>query len=211
MPGHSKQHPHDIPALYAFSVAHGLRANYLFLVEKEWMAALHESIAGRRANNENRSLPGFVDGHLLSGLSHYVVGCLPFYLRALGAVNGFHGDKEDGIRELQGVAASGILNRYDAEVVLAAIYRRERRPKDAIPLLKDLATQFPRNHLFRFEEVQMYSDMGDKNSALQVIAQIHNCAVTGSPATRTSRRRKSGISKATCCSGTAIWTPPWTI
>ncbi len=177
-----KQNPHDIPALYALSVAHGLRANYLFLVEKQWTAALHESIAGRRANDEILKLdPGFVDGHLLSGVSHYIVGCLPFYLRALGAVNGFHGDKEGGIRELQGVAASGVLNRYDAEVLLAAIYRRERRPKDAIPLLKDLAAQFPRNHLFRFEEVQMYSDMGDKNSALQVIAEIQQLRRDGVP------------------------------
>ncbi|MBV8550254.1 MAG: tetratricopeptide repeat protein [Acidobacteriaceae bacterium] len=180
-----KRDPRDAQALYASSVAHGLRANYYFLVEKKWMAALHESIAGRRANDELLAIDSnFVDAHLISGVSHYIVGCLPFYLRALGSVNGFHGDKEGGVRELQLVAKQGVLNRYDAEVLLAAIYRRERRPKDAIPILQDVAGRFPRNYIFRFEQVQMYSDMGDKRAALDVIGQIEDLRRSGAPGYR---------------------------
>jgi epoxyqueuosine reductase len=188
---------HDIDALYAFSVVHGLRANYLFLVEKQWMAALHESIAGRRANDEILKLePDLVDAHLVSGISHYIVAGLPFYLRMLGSVNGFHGNRQEGLRELQMVAQSGVLNRYDAQILLAVIYRRERRPKLAIPLVQDLAATFPGNTLFRFEEVQMYSDLGEKNSALQVLAEIEQLRNNGAPGYAHLPEEKIQYSKA---------------
>lgn len=177
-----RKDPHDINALYALSVVHGFRANYLFLVEKQWMAALHESIAGRRANDEILKIdPDLVDAHLVSGISHYIVAGLPFYLRILGSVNGFHGDRTEGLRELQMVAKSGVLNRYDAQILLAVIYRRERRPQQAIPLVQNLAATFPKNALFRFEEVQMYSDLGDKNSALRILTEIQRLHDDGAP------------------------------
>jgi tetratricopeptide (TPR) repeat protein len=177
-----KHNPQDVHALYALAAAHGLKANFLFLVDKAWMQALRESIASRKANDRILELdPGFVDAYLIHGISEYVVSCLPMYLRMLGAMNGFHADKEDGIRQLQLVSNSGVRNRYDAGILLAAIYRRERRPKDALPLLKTLATAFPRNYLFRLEEVQMYSDLGDKASALEVLAEIENARRRGDP------------------------------
>ncbi len=172
----------DIAALYAQGVAHGLRANYLFLVEKAWVEALREATAARKADQQIIEIdPNFVDARLLLGLNQYVVGALPFYMRALGFLGGFHGDKEAGIRQLELVAKTGVMNRYDAEVLLAAIYRRERRAERAIPLLKDLSERFPRNYLLRLEQVQMYSDLGDKNSALQVLAQIDELRLRGMP------------------------------
>src|SRR6185437_16690521 len=114
----------------------------------------------RKANDKILALaPDFVDAHLASGMSEYIVGCLPMYMRILGKIRGFHGDKEDGIKQLEWVAHSGTLDRYDASVLLAAIYRREHRPKQAIQLLNSLIATFPRNYLFRFEQVQMYSDL----------------------------------------------------
>jgi tetratricopeptide (TPR) repeat protein len=170
----------DLDALAAVSVAHGLRSNYLFLVEKSWMDSLREATAARKANERIRELdPKDVDAKLVYGLNEYVVGSLPFYMRALGFLGGFHGDRADGIQQLELVAKQGMRNRYDAQVLLAAIYRRERDPRKAIPLLKELAGRFPRNYLFRLEQVQMYSDAGDKNSALAVLAEIENLRKTG--------------------------------
>jgi len=177
-----QKNPDDIGALYSLVVAHGLRANYLFLVEKAWLDSLHEATEARKANDKILALaPDFVDAHLASGMSEYIVGCLPMYMRILGKIRGFHGDKEDGIKQLEWVAHSGTLDRYDASVLLAAIYRREHRPKQAIQLLNGLVATFPRNYLFRFEQVQMYSDLGDKQSALQVLAQIRDLHDSGAP------------------------------
>ncbi len=78
-----ERNPRDVQALYAAAVAHGLRANFLYLVEKSWMQSLHEAVAARKANDQILSIdPGFIDAHLLHGLNEYVVGCLPAYLRS---------------------------------------------------------------------------------------------------------------------------------
>ncbi len=172
----------DARALYQEAVAHGLRANYYFLVEKAWTDSLRAASASRKADEQVLELdPTFVDAHLIVGVYSYVVGSLPFYMRALGAVGGFHGDREDGIRQLQSVAFQGVLNKYDAQVLLAVLYRREHRAKQAISLLKSLAQQFPRNALFRFEQVQMYSDLGEEKSALEILATIDGLRRSGAP------------------------------
>jgi tetratricopeptide (TPR) repeat protein len=177
--------PHDTTAVYELGVAHGLQANYLFLVEKSWIEALREASAARKSEEKVLELnPQFVDARLILGVYEYVVGCLPFYLRAAGFVGGFHGDKEGGVQQLQLVASKSVLNRYDAKILLAVLYRREHRPWLAIPLLQELSRQFERNYLLRFEQVQMYSDLGDKKSALEVLAEIENLRRNGAPGYR---------------------------
>lgn len=163
----------DEEALYAASVSYGLRANYFFLVEKAWSGALRDASASRKYSNRLIEVnPNFTDAYLIQGLHDYVAGSLPFYMRMVGHLAGFHGDRERGLEELRDVAEHGVLNKYDAEILLAVIYRRERRPEDAIPLLKEASAHFPRNYLLRLEQVQMYSDAGDKASALHVLDEV---------------------------------------
>jgi tetratricopeptide (TPR) repeat protein len=69
----------------------------------------------------------------------------------------------------------------DAEVLLCAIYRRQRSLTKAVPLLQDLILRFPRNFLFRFELSQMDADLGDSAGALRVLQEIDRLRVSGSP------------------------------
>ncbi len=179
------RNPKDLGAHYAIAVAQSLRANYLFLVEKSW----HESLKDATAARKNLQLvldldPSFVDARLGLGIHDYIVGSLPFMARAVGLLAGIRGDKEGGIQEVELVSQRGILNRYDAEILLAILYRREHRPSKAIPLLLRSAAQFPRNYLLRFELVQMYSDLGDKKSALQVLKQLEELRLANAPGFR---------------------------
>jgi tetratricopeptide (TPR) repeat protein len=165
--------PKDIGALYALGVSYGLRANYNFLVRKAWLDALRDATSARKLHNKVTELdPSFTDARLVQGVHDYVVGSLPFFYKMLGFVAGFRGDKKKGIRTLQLVAQEGDRNRVDAEVLLAAVYRREQEPEEAIPLLEDLIRRFPRNYLLRFEMVQMYSDSGKKDEALAVLREM---------------------------------------
>lgn len=174
------KNPNDAGALYALGVAHGLRANYNFLVRKAWMDALKDATAARKFHNHVVELdPTFIDARLIQGVHDYIVGSLPWHWKMLGFIAGFHGDRETGVKTLQLVAQKGKMNNYDAQVLLAAIYRRERRPADALPLLKPLVERFPRNYLFRLEIVQMYSDAGDKNSALAALKRAEELKVSG--------------------------------
>jgi tetratricopeptide (TPR) repeat protein len=167
------KNPRDASALYALGISYGLRSNYFFLVEKAWKRSLDDATSARKMHNKVSEIePGNVDARLVQGLHDYLVGSLPLGWRMLGVLVGFHGDKARGIRTLQDVAAHGKLNRVDAEIFLCALYRRERRPREAVPLLDDLLRRFPRNYLLRFEQAEMYGAIGDKENALAAVERV---------------------------------------
>jgi tetratricopeptide (TPR) repeat protein len=177
-----KENPRDTQALYTLGVAHGLRANYNFLVRKAWMDALRDATQARKLHNRVTELdPNFTDARLVQGVHEYVVGSLPWHWRTLGFLVGFRGNKQQGIRILQEVAEKGDVNKLDAKVLLCAIYRRERKPELAIPLIQELMAAFPRNYLLYFELAQMYSDAGDKDKALETLARLEHLRNSGAP------------------------------
>jgi tetratricopeptide (TPR) repeat protein len=144
------------------------------------MDALKDATAARKLHNQVVEIdPNFTDARLIQGVHDYVVGSLPWHWKMLGFIAGFRGDRETGIKTLRVVAEKGRINNYDAQVLLAAIFRRERRPKDALPLLKPLIERFPRNYLLRLETVQMYSDAGDKDSALAALKKAEELKLSG--------------------------------
>ncbi|MBI3278952.1 MAG: tetratricopeptide repeat protein, partial [Acidobacteria bacterium] len=161
---------------------HGLRANYNFLVRKAWRDALRDGTEARKLHNQATAVdPTLTDARLVQGVHDYVVGSLPWHWKLLGFLIGFRGDREAGIRTLELVANQGRLNRYDAQVLLAAIYRRERKADKAIPLLSSFLRRFPRNYLARLEIVQMYGDLGRKEPALAQLAEIERLKRSGAP------------------------------
>jgi tetratricopeptide (TPR) repeat protein len=170
----------DTRALEALGVCYALRANYNFLVRKVWVDALHDATDARKAHKRLTELePDNVDARMIPAIYDYVTGSLPVGYRILGFLAGYHGDRKRGIESLQSVAQDGKSNRVDAEIMLAAVYRREHRAQEAIPLLEDLTQRFPRNFLLHFEIVQMYSDLGDKISALAEIGRIRDLRQNG--------------------------------
>lgn len=180
--GQLARNPKDTEALYAKGIALGLRANWNFLVRKAWRDALKDATAGRKLHNQVTALdPADVDARLTQGLHDYVVGSLPFAYRVLGFLAGIRGDREKGMRTIQEVARAGDRNRVDAEVFLCALYRREGKPREALPLLDDLLRRFPRNYLLRFEQSQMYSQIGDKKNAIGAIEKIAALKRRGAP------------------------------
>ncbi len=174
--------PKDSQALFALGITHGLRANWNFLVRKSWREALREATTGRKLHNRITDIePDNVDARLMQGLHDYVVGSLPWTYRMLGFLVGIRGDRQRGIRTIQEVARNGDRNRVDAEVFLCALYRRERKPRLALPLLDDLISRFPRNYLLLFEQSEMYSAIGDKRRAVGAIRTIARRKQRGAP------------------------------
>jgi tetratricopeptide (TPR) repeat protein len=179
---HLRRNPNDTGALYAMGITYGLRANYFFLVQKAWVDALHDSTTARKLHNRVSELdPSNVDARLVQGLHDYVVGSLPAIYKMFGFLIGFHGDKEKGIRIVEHVAASGSVNRIEAQIFLAAIYRRERQPAKALPLVESLIARFPRNYLLRFEQAGMYAALGDGKKAMSYVQQVAQLKKQGEP------------------------------
>ena len=168
-----KKNPNDTGALYALGISYGLRANYYWVVKKAWRESLSDATAARRQHNRIVELePENVDARLVQGLHDYIVGSLPAVYRTLGFLAGIRGDREKGIQTIRYVASNGRLNRVDAEIFLCALYRRENRPIEAVPLINDLIRRFPRNFLLRLELSQMYSVAGDGSRALAALDEL---------------------------------------
>ena len=177
------KYPSDVGALYTLGVAHGLRGNYNFLVRKSWIDALRDATQSRRLHNRVTDIdPSLVDARMTQGVHDYIVGSLPWSYRLLGFVVGFRGGRDEGIKTVERVWREGRINRADAGVLLATVYRRERRPADAVRVLEALIRQYPRNYMFWFELGQMYSDLGDKEKALAAIGEVEKLKSQNTPA-----------------------------
>jgi tetratricopeptide (TPR) repeat protein len=172
----------DAAAVYAECVAYGLRSNYYWVVKKSWRDSLHDATSARHLNDRVEQLePGNVDARLVEGLDDYIVGSLPWTWRTLGFLVGIHGDKEKGLRLVKDVAEHGSSNKYDAEILLGALYRRENKPLWVVPLVQDLIAHFPRNFILRLELSQMYSMAGDKTQALDAVNEIERLKRANAP------------------------------
>jgi tetratricopeptide (TPR) repeat protein len=170
----------DTEALYALGVAHGLRANYNFLIRKLWRDSLKEFTQSRKLHQQALQIkPDFVDAMMVGGVHDYIVGSLPFSWKLLGFLIGFRGDRDGGLRTVERVAAEGQRARVEAMVLLAVAYRRERHAEKAVPLLSKLIEMFPRHYLYRLEMVQMYADLGKKDEALAILKTMEDLRTAG--------------------------------
>lgn len=144
--------PNNTRALYSMGVSYGLRGNYLFVVKKAWVDALRDATASRKMHKRVTELdPESIDAKLTQGVNDYIVGSLPLHWKLFGFLAGFRGDKQRGIRTLKEVAEQGRMNRVDAMIILSALYLREKRPAEAVPVLTELAQTFPKNPLLKIE------------------------------------------------------------
>lgn len=153
----------DVEARYFLGAAHAILASYEATVTRQFMAALKHA---RRAVSEHRKVikqqPNFVDAYLTIGVYDYVVGSLPLWVKLLAALGGIHGNKEQGIKELQQAAEQGKYVSDDARIVLIAIYVREKQYEKALELVRYLRHRYPRNYYFPIEEAHLLTEAGRK-------------------------------------------------
>ena len=159
----------DRLGLFAFAQNYGLEANYEFMIDKSYFAALRNGNRARKYSNRLIAAhPEFVDGYLVAGVQEYVVGSLPWAIKALITLGGIRGDKEKGQQMVARVANEGNLVRNEARVLLALLHRRERRPLEAAKLIEGLIEEFPRNYVLHLELAGMYADADNKPRALEI-------------------------------------------
>lgn len=156
-----KADPNDREALFAMCIAQGVATDYMALVEKRQISSL--AVAKRSNNYAQRLLkldPTYYDAYLTAGISEYMVGSLPFFVRWFVHFDNVNGSKEKGIQNLQKVAVDGHYFRPFSKILLGIIALREKRPQDAVKLLADLSREYPENPLFRRELSKLGSKLG---------------------------------------------------
>jgi hypothetical protein len=142
----------DHDALFALTLASGLRADYLALIEKRNLASLHYAKqAGVYGSQLLAVHHDCYDAHLAGGVSRYLTGSLSAPLRWIARLGGANPDKQGGINELQLTAERGALLAPFARILLAIAYVRDKDKTRALAELDTLRHQFPANPLFARE------------------------------------------------------------
>jgi hypothetical protein len=139
----------DRDALFAMTLAAGLRADYAALIEKKNLASLHfTKDASAWAQQLLAICNDCSDALLATGFTKYIVGSMSTPVRWLLRMGGVQGDKQAGIADLQTTAKSGRYLAPFARILLAIAYVRDKDRARALEILTSLRSQFPGNTLF---------------------------------------------------------------
>jgi tetratricopeptide (TPR) repeat protein len=165
--------PKDITALYARGVTRAQFATYTALIEHAWFSALRNALGARRDHEKVLELdPHNLDAKLIVGTHNYVIGNLPWGVKAASSVMGLGGNKEKGLEYLTQAAAGNTETSVDAKIVLVVFFRRERRFDEALQILRSLEPQYPHNVLFALEEGNQLRAKGQNHEAEAVYRRV---------------------------------------
>lgn len=148
--------PENENTLFAMVLLHGLRADYLSLIEARNLIALSEVKQGRRIAERLLALhPDCYDANLAVGVENYLLSLKPLPLRWLLRLGGAEADKNAGIENLRITAAKGRYLLPYARLLLAIAALRDRDTGTARQMLTWLAAEFPNNDLYRKELLKL--------------------------------------------------------
>jgi tetratricopeptide (TPR) repeat protein len=168
-----KANSNNVDALYARGVTRAQFSLYTALIERAWFSALRNAVGARHDHERVLELnPNYLDAKLVVGAHNYVVGSLPWSVKAAIAIVGLSGTKEKGLQYLREVADSSGENSVDAKVVLALFLRREHRYDEARAYMHDLAGRYPRNYLFPVEEANLLRSGGHLQEAAAAYRKV---------------------------------------
>ena len=156
-----KSNPNDPQALFAMCIAQGVSTDYMAFVEKKQFSSL--SVAKRSNSYAQRLLkldPKFYDAYLTAGISEYMIGSLPFFIKWLVHFDNVDGSKDRGVERLRLVAREGHYFKPFSKIMLSIIALREKRPQEAQQWLTELARDYPENRLFRKELAKVNTKLG---------------------------------------------------
>ncbi len=165
-----RANPGDADAHFQLGAASGIRASFIGTVEGRVLGALGP---GRRAYKEQaRCLeldPRRKDAGLIVGLYRYGVSQLSAPARLLAHIAGFAGGRAEGLHLVEEAAAYPSDIQTNALFSLIIIYNREGRHADALRVIRQLQTKYPRNRLLALEAGSTALRAGRPADALQAI------------------------------------------
>jgi hypothetical protein len=142
----------DPDALFADLMRHGLRADYLSLVENSNFAALKETVQGRSAAERLLKVrPDYYDAYVAIGVENYLLSLKSAPLRWILRIGGAQTDKQTGLEKLRLTAEKGRYLMPFARLLLAVAALRDKDRISAKSYLSWLVREFPLNRLYREE------------------------------------------------------------
>lgn len=148
----ANRQPEEPNAKFALVMAHGLRSDYLSLIEKRYVAAFKEMKTARSLSEQLLAAHSeYADAWIAIGVENYMLSLKPAPLRWLLRLGGGETDRGVGLEKLRITAEKGHYLLPFARLLLAVAALREHQTDRARDILAELATEFPRNPLYRQE------------------------------------------------------------
>ncbi len=142
----------DKAALFALCLDAGLVGDYTALIEKRQLGSLSYARQSHAYALQLLKLdPNFADAYLTTGITEYLLGSVPFFVRWFVRFDEAEGSKILGVDRLKMVVEKGKYLGPFAKILLAIVDIREKRPFDAEVRLMELSRDFPENPLFQRE------------------------------------------------------------
>ena len=147
-----RQAPTDLNAMLASTMALGLHADYLSLIEKKNLTALGEVKQSRLlAEKLLAAHPDAYDAYIAPGIENYLLSQKPIAVRWFLRLGGAETDKQVGLEKTALTAEKGRYFSPYAKLLLAIADLRDKNWNAARQKLQWLAREFPGNHLYREE------------------------------------------------------------
>ena len=155
--------PQDTNATFALLVAVGVETDYTILVDKKYIRSYSLSKESQKIALQLMAMnPPIYDAYLNSGMLEYVVGNLNFFFRLFVHIDQIKGNKQKAIDYLKLVIDHGRYYSPYAKMLLSVIYLRDKKPEQALALLKELERDFPENPLIRKEVIRITATIDQK-------------------------------------------------
>lgn len=141
--------PQDPNARFAAVLCHGLRSDYLALIEKRYVSSFSEMKSARTiAEQLLLSCPDYHDAWLAIGVENYMLSIKPVLVRWILRWQGAQTDRAVGLGKLRLTAEKGRFMAPLARLMLAVAALRNHDTNRARELLAGLSREFPGNPLF---------------------------------------------------------------
>ncbi len=147
-----KKDPRDPEGLYVITLAAGMESDsYSMLLKKHLDGLKRLKEANTNAELLLAQHPDAFDAYVALGCANYVIGSLSGSARFFLRFGGIHGDKVQGMQQVQKTADNGRYLKPFAQILLALSARREKNDALAQKTLKTLTEEFPGNAVYEAE------------------------------------------------------------
>lgn len=157
--------PKDVNASLALFVATGVETDYTLLIEKSYRRGYSLSKETQKYANKLLAMnPPIYDAYLSPGMLEYGVGNLNWFFKLFIHFDQIQGNKQKAIEYLKLVMNHGRYYSSYAKILLSVMYLRDKKPEQALDLLKELERDFPDNLLIRKEVLRVSAKIGSSQS-----------------------------------------------
>jgi tetratricopeptide (TPR) repeat protein len=161
-----KSRPGDLDARYFLGASDALLGSFAFTIDHNRTQAFrHGKSAYRYHLGLIQERADYYDAYMTVGMYEYIVASIPWYLKWIAAVAGYHGSKQRGFEFLELAVAKSTFVNDDSRVLLMLLDVREKRYAQALEHATQLHRSFPRNFLLELNRAQILEAMGKRGEA----------------------------------------------